>query len=105
MVDAFQKMADQRDKALQKMVDQRAATETKKLDYALQRDMARYPDLRIQRAIRILHAEYPQKLLQDFLSVISLVSDRDKAVVFCEMEPGDMRDAWLSNEIAKAWRG
>jgi hypothetical protein len=63
------------------------------------------PSFGVQDAIRILNDEYRSKLsAEEFLSAISILKDQSNAAVFCMLGPGDLRDRWLSGEMAKASR-
>jgi hypothetical protein len=63
------------------------------------------PSFGVQDAIRTLNDEYHSKLsAEEFLSAISILKDQSNAAVFCMLGPGDMRERWLSSEMAKASR-
>ena len=74
------------------------------LNFMRERGQAK-PPFGTQDAIRILNDEYRSKLsAEEFLSAISIFKDQSNAAVFCMLGPGDMRERWLSGEMAKASR-
>jgi hypothetical protein len=73
-----------------------------RMDFIREMKQAKSPSSAIQCAMGILEDEYRSKLsMEEYLEAVSVIENHTKALVFCAIAPGDVRDSWLSREIAK----
>jgi hypothetical protein len=88
--------------AVENMSTMVAETRVDWVDFMQETKQAKSPSSAIQDAMGILEGEDRSKLsVEEYLEAVSVMENYTKALIFCAIAPGDIRDRWLSREIAK----